>query len=64
VTLALGMRALAFFDPARSAWVAEPGTFELLVGASAQDIRANTSFRLTAEWSEPAGAPPAEEQKV
>jgi beta-glucosidase len=53
VTLALGMRALAFFDIARAAWVAEPGTFEVLVGASSQDIRARASFRLEAEWREP-----------
>jgi beta-glucosidase len=55
VTLPLAMRALAWFDEARAAWVAEPGTFELLVGASSEDIRARASFRLTAEWSEPVG---------
>jgi beta-glucosidase len=53
VTLSLAMRALAWFDEARAAWVAEPGTFEVLVGASSQDIRARASFELTAAWSEP-----------
>jgi beta-glucosidase len=53
VRLTLGMRAFAWFDAARAAWVAEPGTFELLVGASSRDIRARDSFRLSVAWSEP-----------
>jgi beta-glucosidase len=56
VRLTLGMRSLAFFDEAAMAWVAEPGRFELLVGASSQDIRARASFRLTGPWSEPVAA--------
>jgi len=33
-------------------WVAEAGTFEIVIGASAQDIRATVSFELaeTARW--------------
>jgi beta-glucosidase len=55
VTHELGMRALAFFDDAQAAWVAEAGTFEVLVGASSEDIRARASFRLTADWRQPVG---------
>jgi beta-glucosidase len=47
------MRALAYFDDAKAAWVAEAGDFEVLVGASAQDIRAQAGFKLTADWLEP-----------
>jgi beta-glucosidase len=39
VTLALDRRAFAYWDPAYGRWVAEAGEFELLVGASATDIR-------------------------
>lgn len=56
-TMALDMRALAFFDPASAAWVAEAGPFELLVGASAADIRGRARFTLTATWREPVAAP-------
>ena len=39
----------------QAAWVAEAGSFEVLVGASSADIRARASFRLTADWREPVG---------
>ncbi|HWQ15760.1 MAG TPA: glycoside hydrolase family 3 C-terminal domain-containing protein [Roseiflexaceae bacterium] len=48
VTLRLGREALAYWDDARHAWVAEAGEFELLLGSSSQDIRARATFRLTA----------------
>ena len=48
VTLTLDRAALAFYDDKAQAWVAEAGEFEVLVGASTQDIRARASFRLTA----------------
>ncbi|MEN9935768.1 MAG: hypothetical protein RLZZ387_2347 [Chloroflexota bacterium] len=54
VTLTLGGRDLAYYDTARAAWLAEPGAFEVLVGASSADIRARASFELTAEYAEPA----------
>jgi beta-glucosidase len=47
------MRALAYFDDARAAWVAEAGTFEVLVGSSARDIRARASLTLSADWLQP-----------
>jgi beta-glucosidase len=52
VTLPLTRESLAYFDDRAREWVAEAGTFEVLVGASSQDIRAVTSFELTetARW--------------
>ena len=38
--------ALSFFDDRKHAWVAEPGTFEALIGASATDIRGRVAFTL------------------
>jgi beta-glucosidase len=46
VRLALDRRALSFYDPARSDWVAEAGDFELLVGHSSRDIRGRATFAL------------------
>lgn len=39
VAFTLGERDLAFYDPARSRWVAEPGEFEILIGSGSRDIR-------------------------
>jgi beta-glucosidase len=47
VTFALGQDALSYYSPAKRDWVAEPGTFEVLVGASSRDIRLKGSFDLT-----------------
>jgi beta-glucosidase len=47
VTLPLSRESLAYFDDRAHEWVAEAGTFEVLVGASAQDIRATATFELT-----------------
>jgi len=49
VSFILDERALAFFDPYRKMWVAEPGEFEVLVGGSSRDIRAKASFTLAQE---------------
>jgi beta-glucosidase len=48
VTLSLGRDALAYYDDLAHEWVAEPGEFEVFVGASSQDIRATATFTLTA----------------
>jgi beta-glucosidase len=48
VTLSIARDALAYYDDLAHEWVAEAGEFEVLVGASSQDIRANAAFRLTA----------------
>jgi beta-glucosidase len=47
VSFALDTNALAFYDPAKKDWVAETGTFEVLVGASSRDIRLKGTFDLT-----------------
>jgi beta-glucosidase len=40
----INVRDLAFYDPARDSWVAEPGRFEVLIGSSSEDIRASASL--------------------
>ncbi len=56
-TLAIAREALAYYDDNTNEWVAEAGEFELLVGASSQDIRAAATFTLTstARWTERKG---------
>jgi beta-glucosidase len=39
VTMALTEKDLAYYDDVHSAWVTEPGQFDILVGASSLDIR-------------------------
>lgn len=46
VTFNLSMRALSYYDPHQGEWVAEPGEFEVLVGASSRDIRLRGTFEL------------------
>ena len=46
VRFTLDERALAFYHPALSRWVAEPGTFEVRIGASSRDIRQAARFEL------------------
>ncbi|HEY0476959.1 MAG TPA: glycoside hydrolase family 3 C-terminal domain-containing protein [Kofleriaceae bacterium] len=55
VQLVLDMRALAYFDDAQEAWVAEAGDFELLVGQSSADLPLRAQFALAAPWREPTG---------
>ncbi|KAI0045907.1 glycoside hydrolase family 3 protein [Auriscalpium vulgare] len=52
VRVDLDREALGFFDERRKAWVAEAGTFEVLVGASSRDIRltATTELEETFTW--------------
>ncbi len=47
VTLHLDREALAYWDDAQHAWVAEAGEFEVQVGSSSQDIRVCAVFRLS-----------------
>jgi beta-glucosidase len=47
VTFTVDREALAYYDDATGQWVAEAGEFEVLVGASSQDIRSTATFRLT-----------------
>jgi len=46
VTLTPGPDALSFYDDLRQGWVAESGTFEVLVGHSSRDIRLRGTFEL------------------
>jgi beta-glucosidase len=46
--LSIQRDALAYYDDLAREWVAEAGEFEVLVGASSQDIRATAMFTLTA----------------
>jgi len=46
VHFTLTPRDLSYYDPYRKAWVAEPGEFEVLVGASSRDIRLMGKFEL------------------
>ena len=47
VTLSIKRDALAYYDSLKSAWVAEAGEFEVLVGSSSRDIHATSIFTLT-----------------
>ena len=49
VTLELDQRSFAFFDTGRHLWVAKPDIYNILVGASSQDIRLNGQFKLQSE---------------
>jgi beta-glucosidase len=49
VTLDLDQRSFAFFDSGRRLWVAKPDIYNILVGASSQDIRLNGQFKLQSE---------------
>ena len=46
VTLALGPRAFAYYDPEAKAWRIAKGRYELLVGASSRDIRLTGSVEV------------------
>lgn len=53
VTLTIDMRAFAYFDDARAAWVADAGDFNLLIGQSSADLPVRTTVHLAREWSNP-----------
>ena len=46
VEFVIGEDALSYFDAASHSWVAEPGRFEALIGASSADIRTKVPFDL------------------
>ncbi|MDE3175452.1 MAG: glycoside hydrolase family 3 C-terminal domain-containing protein [Pseudomonadota bacterium] len=46
----IDMRALAFFDVAAKAWMAEAGGFTVLAGFSSADIASRARFTLTHTW--------------
>jgi beta-glucosidase len=45
VTVTLDRAAFAFWHPGRKAWLVEPGSFDILIGASSRDIRLRGSVR-------------------
>jgi beta-glucosidase len=46
VTIPLDFRAFAYYDPAYRQWVTEDGQFDILIGASAADIRGTVTVTL------------------
>ncbi len=46
VTIPLDFRAFAYYHPAYAQWITEDGTFDILVGASAADIRGTVTVEL------------------
>jgi len=46
VTVPLGFRAFAYYDPEKKGWLAEAGDFQILVGSSSRDIRVRDTFKL------------------
>lgn len=58
LALQLPMRAFAFYDPARQAWVAEAGRFELRVASSAERVLQRLTVTLAADWTEPCRSGP------
>ena len=46
VSIQLDFRAFAFYHPAYKQWITEDGDFDILVGASAGDLRCETTVKL------------------
>ena len=46
VEFTIDRASLSYFDEAKHEWVAEPGKFEALIGASSSDIKSQVSFEL------------------
>jgi beta-glucosidase len=46
IEFTLNARDFSFYDPARKAWVLEPGAFEILIGKSSRDIRLRRRFEV------------------
>ena len=49
LTFELDARALASFDEGRTAWVAEPGTYTVKIGASSRDVKLSSKFSVAKE---------------
>ena len=52
LNMVINVRELASFDEADSQWLAEAGTYNVLIGANVADIRATTQFKLAKEYTE------------
>jgi beta-glucosidase len=60
VSLSLSPQALAYYDTARTRWVADAGVYDILLGASSQDIRLSGKLTLQGLWSEKVSGSPAQ----
>lgn len=49
LSMSLTADKLASFDTSRSAWIIEPGAYQVKIGASSEDIREALSFEVTEE---------------
>jgi beta-glucosidase len=47
VTIDLDFRAFAFYHPKHKTWITEDGAFDILVGASAEDIRLSATTQMS-----------------
>jgi beta-glucosidase len=52
LNMTITVRDLASFDEAGSQWLAEAGTYNVMIGANVADIRATTQFKLAKEYTE------------
>jgi len=50
VSFVVDKYAISYFDEDRSSWLAEKGTFTILVGASSVDIKATADFELSTSY--------------
>lgn len=49
VSISLTDSASAYCDPARKGWLAQPDSFEALIGGSSRDIRLRDTFKLATQ---------------
>ena len=47
VSLTLTSRDFSFYDPERKAWITEPGAYDIVIGASATEVRLRGTVRLS-----------------
>ena len=52
LNMVINVRELASFDEAGSQWLADAGTYNVLIGTNVADIRATTQFKLAKEYTE------------
>jgi len=46
VGISLGPNALAYYDPGQKSWVAQKGSFQIMVGGSSHDLPLKEQFSL------------------
>jgi len=46
VEMEIDQQDLSFYDEAKATWVAEPGSFKVLIGSSSKDIHIEGTFEL------------------